>query len=157
MLAITHALIGASIAKTIPDPAIGGALCITSHFIIDSIPHWDFGTHWRNRPKKFTGIISIADTLIAITLAYLLFAGKVSTPYLLFAIILSLLPDWMETPWYIFFAQSNKHTPAKSAGFFEKLTFRIYRLENTFHAKAEFPLGFVTQIITLAFFLLLLK
>lgn len=157
MVAIVHALVGASIAHAVPDPTIGATLSLTSHFIMDSIPHWDFGTHWRKRPKSMTGILSIADTVIGITLAYLLFGGKVSTPYLLTAIFLSLVPDWMETPWYIFFAHAKKHKPARHAGFFEKTAFRIYRLENRFHSKMEFPLGLITQVITLAFFLLLLK
>lgn len=157
MIAIVHALVGASIASKVADPVTGSALALTSHFIMDCIPHWDFGTHWRKRPKYMTGVVASADTIIGITLAYLLFAGKVSTPYLLFAIILSLLPDWMETPWYIFFAAPKKQKPGAKAGFFEKLTFRIYKIENAFHSKAEFPLGVITQVVTLAFFLLLLK
>ncbi len=157
MVAIAHALVGAAIANTVPDPALGATLSLTSHFIMDSIPHWDFGTHWRKRSKSMTGILSIADTGIGITLAYLLFHGKVSTPYLLTAIFLALIPDWMETPWYIFFAHAKKHKPARYAGFFEKAAFGIYQLENRFHSKMEFPLGLITQIVTVGFFLLLLK
>lgn len=157
MIAIVHALVGASIASKVADPVTGSALALTSHFFMDCIPHWDFGTHWRKRPKCMTGVVASLDTIIGITLAYLLFGGKVSTPYLLFAVILSLLPDWMETPWYIFFATPQKQKPSTKAGFFEKLTFGIYKIENAFHSKAKFPLGIITQVVTLAFFLLLLK
>ncbi len=157
MLATVHALVGGAIASKVPDPTTGAALIVTSHLIMDCIPHWDFGTHWRKRPKYITGIISIADTLIGITVAYMVFGGKVATPYLAIAIILSVLPDWLETPWYIFFANAKKHKPAKTAGFLEKFAFHIYKLESIFHSKTEFPLGLITQVVTLAFFLLLLK
>lgn len=157
MLATVHALVGASIANVVPNPAIGLSLSLTSHFIIDCIPHWDFGTHWRKRPKFITGTLSIADTVIGITLAYLLFAGKVSTGYLLLSIALSLLPDWLETPWYIFFAKAKKLRPSRNAGIWEQLAFFVYKLENRFHAKTDAPLGIFTQIVALAFFLLLLR
>ncbi len=154
---MAHALVGAAIASKIPDPVIGLPLALTSHFIMDSIPHWDFGTDWRKRPKYITGIASIADTLIGITVAYLLFQGKVSTVYLLLAVFFSLIPDWMETPWYIFFAQSQKQKPAASAGLLEKIAFRVYKLENTFHTKTSFPFGLFTSLATLTFFLMLLR
>lgn len=157
MLATVHALVGASIATKIPDPALGASLSLLSHFIMDSIPHWDFGTNWRKRPKAITGIISIADTAVAITLPFLLFGSRVSTAYLAAVIVFSLIPDWMETPWYIFFATKDKSEPGKNAGLWEVLTYRVYRLESSFHNKAEFPLGLFTQLVTLAFFLLLLK
>lgn len=156
MLAIAHALVGGAIAKTIPDPVSGSLLALTSHFIMDCIPHWDMGTDWRKRPKYLTGLVAVADTVIGITLAYLVFQGKVATGYLFLAIIASLIPDWMETPWYIFFANAQKQKPAAKAGFLEKLCFRIYKGENVFHHKTEFPLGFITQVVTLAFFFLLL-
>ncbi len=157
MLATVHALVGGAIANKITDPVTGTFLIVASHFIMDSIPHWDFGTHWRKRSKYITGVISIADTIIGITVAYMAFGGKVATPYLLFAIILSVAPDWLETPWYIFFANAKKHKPAKTAGFLEKLTFSIYKLESIFHSKAKFPFGFLTQLATLVFFLVLLQ
>ncbi|MBI2404775.1 hypothetical protein HYV22_01190 [Candidatus Gottesmanbacteria bacterium] len=157
MLAIAHALVGGAIAKTIPDPATGILLSLTSHFIMDSIPHWDVGTNWRKRQKYVTGIVAILDTVIGITLAYLVFQGKVATGYLSLAIIASLLPDWLETPWYIFFANAQKQKPAARAGFLEKLCFRIYKGESAFHHKTEFPLGLMTQLVTLAFFFLLLS
>lgn len=157
MLAMTHALVGATIAQTVPTPITGVLLVFTSHFIIDCIPHWDVGTNWRKRAKATTGILAIADTITAIVLTFLLFREKIATGYLIAAIIASVIPDWMETPWYIFFAKRNKQKPAKSAGFLEKAAFHIYKLENKFHTKTTFPLGFITQLATLAFFLLLLR
>ncbi len=160
MLATVHALVGAVIASKVTDPVSGTFLIVSSHFIMDCIPHWDFGTHWRKRPKYITGIIAIADTVIGITVAYLLFRGKgANNLYLLFGIVLSVFPDWLETPWHIFFAKAKEQHQElrKNANLGEQLAFGIYKLESLFHARAQFPFGFITQLVTLAFFFLLLR
>lgn len=158
MTATAHALVGAAIASRIPDPATAIALAITSHFIMDTIPHWDMGTNWRDRSKRTTGILAIGETIFGFTIAYFLFQGNgISSVLLISTIIASLIPDWLETPWYIFFAHNNKNGPKKSAGIWEKLTYQIYKVENNFHSKAQLPLGLITQVVTVLFFLMLLK
>lgn len=157
MTATAHALIAGAIASKIPDPALAVVLSFASHFIIDAVPHWDMGTNWRSRSKNTTGVLAIIDTVIGITVTYFFYSGKVAFLPLSACILAAELPDWLETPWYIFFASQDKHKPGPKAGFFEKLTYKIYRWENAFHTKAQFPFGFVTQIATVAFFLLLLQ
>lgn len=157
MTATAHALVAGAIASHVHDPVSAVALAGASHFILDSIPHWDMGTNWRGRSKRKTGAISIVETLLGITVAYFLYLGKASFPVLTACIIASLLPDWMEAPWYIFFARHDKHEPKKNAGFWEKCTYYVYKFENTFHTKAQFPLGLLTQVVTVAFFIVLLK
>ena len=124
---------------------------------MDAVPHWDFGTNWRDRSKSKTGAVAILDTIVGFTVTYFVFGGKVELPLLMLAMILGNLPDWLEAPYYIFFARQNQKAPAASAGFWELLTYKIYRIENLFHTKAEFPFGFFTQFATVAFFLLLLR
>ncbi|MCX6793868.1 MAG: hypothetical protein NTY06_02065 [Candidatus Gottesmanbacteria bacterium] len=156
MTATAHALVAAAIARAVPNPYLAIPLAITSHFIMDAIPHWDIGTDWRTRSKIVTGALAIAETVLGITLAYFLFRGKVETPLLLSTIIAGELPDWLEAPWYIFFANKKKSGVTKKAGFWERFTYRIYRRENAIHSKAGLPLGVITQIVTVAFFLVLL-
>ncbi len=157
MTATAHALVAGAIAAKFPDPLTASTLAFISHFIMDAIPHWDMGTHWRLRSKYTTGVLAIAETTLGITVAYLVFGGKIGLPFLATVVLFSLLPDWLETPWYIFFASQTHDEPKKNAGFWEQLTYRIYKLENVFHTKANFPLGLITQIITVAFFFVLLK
>lgn len=156
MTATAHALVAGAIYRAIPNPILSVPLALASHFIMDAIPHWDFGTDWRSRSKKMTGAFAIVETVLGITLAYFLFHGKGAGVPLLATIIASELPDWLEAPWYIFFANHQKHKPGKGAGFWEKLTYRIYQTENVFHAKANYPFGVLTQIATVLFFLVLL-
>ncbi len=157
MTATAHALVSAAIYRAIPDLSLSMPLAVASHFIMDAVPHWDLGTAWRSRSKKETGMLAIAETVLGITVAYFLFSGKGSGIPILLTIAAGEFPDWIEAPWYIFFAKQNKHEPGPRAGFWEKCTYRIYRLENVFHAKTTYPFGLVTQIITVAFFLLLLS
>lgn len=157
MTATAHALVAGAIASRLTDPFAASILAFGSHYIMDSIPHWDFGTNWRVRPKATTGILAIADTVTAFTVAYILFAGKVGVVPITIVTIASLLPDWLETPWYILFAHQKKHEPGPRAGILERLAFLVYKIPNAFHAKAQFPLGLFTQIATVAFFLVLLK
>ncbi len=157
MTATAHALVAAAIVATVPNPAISLPLAFASHFIMDVIPHWDFGTNWRGRSKTFTGAIAILDTIIGFTVAYFLFSGKVATPLLFAAVTLGNLPDWMEAPYYIFFASQKKDTLDEKASFWEKLTYRIYKIENVFHTKAQFPFGVITQVATVIFFYALLS
>lgn len=157
MTATAHALVAGAIYRAIPNPALSIPLAFASHFIMDAVPHWDIGTSWRSRSKFKTGVFAIAETVLGITVAYFLFSGKGDAGGLLATIVASELPDWMEAPWYIFFARHNKHEPGGRAGFWEKLTYQIYRMENVFHTKASYPFGVITQIVTVAFFLLLLK
>lgn len=157
MTATAHALVSGAIAASIPNPTLAIPLSFVSHFVMDAIPHWDVGTNWRTRTKSKTGAVAILDTILGLTLAYFLFRGKVESVLLFGAMIAGNLPDWMEAPWYIFFAHFKKSKPAKNAGLSERLAYTIYKTENVFHAKAQAPFGIITQIATVVFFLLLLS
>jgi hypothetical protein len=43
MTLTTHAIVGAAIASVMPqNPVLGFAVGFSSHFLLDSIPHWDY-------------------------------------------------------------------------------------------------------------------
>lgn len=157
MTSTAHALVAGAIAAKFSDPVTAGFLAFASHYLMDSIPHWDFGTNWRTRPKKYTGAFAIFETVFGIGLSYYFFRTVVPLPLYAVTVGASLLPDWLETPWYIFFAHQKKHEPSPRAGTWEKLAFQAYKAQNRFHTKAQLPFGLLTQVATVAFFLFLLK
>jgi len=157
MTATAHALVSGAIAARFSDPITASILALASHYIMDSIPHWDFGTNWRQRPKQLTGIFAIGETLSGLALSYYFFGQHISLPLWAITVVMGLLPDWLETPWYILFASHNKTKPDTHAGIFEKISYSFYKIPNMFHSKAQFPLGLITQVATVAFFLVLLK
>ena len=157
MTATAHALVAGAIAAHFQNPAFAVPIALTSHYIMDSIPHWDFGTNWRNRPKQQTGILAITETLTGIGIAFAFYHSLVAFPLLAITISASLLPDWLETPWYILYANAKKHSPTPKAGIGEKIAYGLYKIPNIFHAKAAFPIGVYTQLVTVIFFLLVLR
>ena len=108
MTSTAHALVSGAIVAAVPNPALSLPLAFLSHFIMDAVPHWDFGTNWRSRSKSATGAIAIIDTVLGFTVAYFVFGGKVDLWLLFAAVALGNLPDWLEAPYYIFFAENNK-------------------------------------------------
>lgn len=143
MTSIAHALIGAAIAAKIPDPIIAGTLAFATHFICDAIPHWDLGTNWRLRPKFVTGSLAILETLIALFIPYLLLVRFVpNSTTLTVAIIASLVPDWLEAPYYILMPNSPK--------FF----YYMYKMQSVIHERMQAPWGVVTQASVAGAFLI---
>lgn len=157
MTATAHALVAGAIAAHFGNASYALPIALATHFVMDSIPHWDFGTNWRNRPKTQTGLYAIAETLFGMGLAIVLFHTSATLPLLLATIIVSLLPDWLEAPWYIFYAKTDKHGPSTKASVLEKFSYAFYKIPNAFHSKAVLPFGMITQILTVGFFLLILK
>jgi hypothetical protein len=156
MLATVHALVAGMIATAVPDPFFASGLSLTSHFFLDSVPHWDFGTNWEKHSKAYTGAIAIGETLFGLILTYALFIHQANIVTLTCAIIASELPDWLEAPWYIFFASSEKTAVGTDAPLIKKFFFSVRQFTNIFHTRAPFALGVTTQIIAVAFFALLL-
>ena len=157
MMATAHTLVAGAIAAKVGNPALALTLAFSSHFVLDSIPHWDFGTNWRKRTKLATGTFAILDTSVGFILAWILFAPSVPPYLLLGCLVLSVIPDWLEAPWYIFFADPNNKGPKPNAGLFEKACYGIYTLTSKVHTRGSFPWGVFSQIATVTFFLLVLR
>ncbi|RJR15224.1 hypothetical protein C4579_02855 [Candidatus Microgenomates bacterium] len=142
MTAVAHALIGAAIAAKIGDPVLAGVLAFGTHFACDAIPHWDLGTNWRKRPKIVTGALAITETLIGLALPFLLFASLVpSIMTMAIAVVASLLPDWLEAPYYILMP----HHP--------KVFYYLYKVQSLVHERMQAPGGVITQVVVVGLFL----
>lgn len=157
MMATAHLLVAGAIAAKVQQPILAPILAFSSHFLLDSIPHWDFGTNWRKRSKFATGAFAIGETVIGFILAFFIYHTKVSPIVLLISLFLSIVPDWIEAPWYIFFADPTRKGPKKDANFLERLFYGYYKCTNRMHTKGTFPAGLISQIVTVAFFVLLLR
>lgn len=142
MLAASHALIGASLAKLIPNPYLAIPLNIAGHFLGDLLPHWDFRTRKTNRTKLTTIAISLGDAFLGYLLGWLIFAPTVNHYYLLLMMFLSQLPDWLEAPYNIF---NWNFFPFSS----------IKHLQSRLHHKLNLPWGLIWQILVAIGFILL--
>lgn len=144
MTAVSHAIIGATISIKVPQLIPCIVLSFVTHFICDAIPHWDLGTNWRLRPKKVTGLLAILETLAAILLVFFIFKFRSPNQFVLSAgILFSLLPDWLEAPYYILMPKSPK------------LFYYLYKVQSLIHQKLDTPYGIYTQIMVVGIFLLI--
>lgn len=142
MTSISHALIGAAIAARFQDPITVSTVAVITHFACDIIPHWDLGTNWRLRPRAVTGVFAMLETLTAVVGTYVVFYSRVPSPRMLvLAIVASLIPDWLEVPYYLTLPRPPK------------LFQLIYKAQSLLHTRAQKPIGVVTQIVVVAAFL----
>lgn len=143
MTATAHALIGASIAAAIPNPAIGIPLVALSHPIADMIPHWDFGRGWKSKKKIVLFFQSLADLSFGVILAYILFGQSVNNLYLFLAILISESWDILQAPYWLL----NWRFPPFSS---------FYNFGHQINAKAKLPWGILTQAATVTGLVLVL-
>jgi hypothetical protein len=146
-MSITHSFVGCSIAVLVSDPIISAPLILTSHWLLDLIPHWDFGTDWKKRSVKQTGFLAIADTCIGLLISMILFHQLLPIHSIVLAVALSNLPDWIQSVWFICFAKNTTQS------FLRNVFYKIYRVQETYlHTTDTFPHGVYTQLFTIFFF-----
>ena len=131
-----HAVAGAMLAAAFPDPALLLVLGVASHYAFDVLPHWDFGTHWREKSRNRLIVESFLDVFIGWGLAYVLYfyvLGGDSFPLLVLGVLAAQLPDWLTAPYHFL---NWKFAPFSWAE----------RLADMFHNKLDAPWGVVTQV-----------
>ena len=142
MLAVSHALIGASIAKLVPNPYLGLPLALASHFLGDLTPHWDMRTRKAKRSISQVVFLSLADAFIGYGLGFWLFYPQVGPIYLLAMMFAAQFPDWLEAPFHVF----SWNFPPFST---------IKLLQSQLHYKMDLPWGLVIQLLIAAAFVLI--
>jgi hypothetical protein len=137
MLAASHAIAGAIIAKSVSSPEIGYGLAFLSHPLLDLFPHWDL--HTRSSTRKPLTIIwtSLLDASIGFGLGFLLFGSLVETKILLFTMFIAQLPDWLESPYSVL---GWKFPPFST----------VKKIQHYIHSKMDFPWGIVPQLALFA-------
>ena len=145
MLSTPHLLVGAAIVKVIPNPVISLPLAFASHFVLDSIPHWD-GSPKAPFNKKLIGGI-IVDYAFGASLVFLLTSGLANQELIWLGAFLGTLPD--------FLTGTYKHLEAYFSGIY------LIRIPNEFHIRIQrnvpFQMGLATSTIAalIAIFILL--
>ncbi len=64
MVSVSHTLVAISIAAKISNPAIALPLSFFSNYVLDMIPHWDFGYGWREKTKRKLFLEGFADVAV---------------------------------------------------------------------------------------------
>lgn len=149
MTATGHALVGASIASLVPNPAISLPLAILSHFLGDKLPHWDVMTD-KGKSKRQIFFQATLDVLVGFLLVGIIFIGYWHSPnpvVILLGAFAAQLPDWLELPYFLF----GKNFP---------VAYQNYKIQKWVHdawfdSRLPAPWGVVTQTVIVLLFLLL--
>ena len=149
MFLTTHALVSGLLAQKIKNPLVAYPLILVTHFVMDSVPHWDFGSYAgeelqkkgqiKSITKRFKlGLLGALDLSMVVLGSWLIFRNKLLTnPSVSIGILVGLLPDFLEVPplflnWRPFLLNKLEE-------------FHSHRI----HREAKFILGILPQIIIL--------
>ena len=153
MLLTPHTIVGVAIASTVPNPFIAVPLSFFMHFMGDLVPHWDFYTHTsrENRVIGWRPLAVMADLAIGVAV------GVAFTTYALWVLksppislnvflcgIASVLPDVLTGP--------SLYTSKPL-----KLFKIIHKIQSKLQTPANLPWGMISQIIIVAFCLLVIS
>ncbi len=108
MLETPHVVVGAAIASSVVHPALAIPLALGSHFVLETIPHWNphlnRETDRFGKPTAKTTAIVIADATVALliggSIAYRALPNTALALTILFACFASVLPDLAEAPYF---------------------------------------------------------
>lgn len=97
MLLTVHTLTGALIALSVKDPALAVPLAFTSHFVLDSTPHFGFDSlDFRTKVGKLVGVLDCLGALVSWLILISVFPAQwflIST-----GVFFACLPDLLYLP-----------------------------------------------------------
>lgn len=106
MLELPHTVVGAVIATKIGNPALALPLALTSHFVLDLVPHWN--PHLNTELAKYGKVTWQTRTLVwidvVVSLAVGLYISTLKLPDLsgvtivVLGALMGVLPDLIESP-----------------------------------------------------------
>jgi len=108
VLETPHVVVGAAIAYNVANPALALPLALGSHFILDSISHWNPHTYTETKkfgkPARNSTIIATLDSFAALGTG--IFIASMVLPdmnrffFIIAACFLAVLPDVSKAPYY---------------------------------------------------------
>ncbi|HUS51945.1 MAG TPA: hypothetical protein VMX77_00595 [Candidatus Bathyarchaeia archaeon] len=144
MLSTTHALTGGLIVAKVANPLFSLPAILIIHYLMDAVPHWDFGTKLRERGRLKTAVLGISELVLALLVSWFLFQkNQPFSPILWLGIFLSLAPDFADSPY-------------RFLGLNLPFSQKLYQLHHRFHRKHRFFWGFIPQVLIIGLILLIL-
>lgn len=143
MLETPHVIVGAAIAKKIPNPLVSLPLALASHFVLDKIPHWN--PHLNTETKKYGHITKKSTAIIALDLASsfvsVFYIGQTANStnqalYIYLGAIASILPDIVEGPYFFLHYKT-------------KLIEKWIKFQKSIQTDTTLIPGLITQILTI--------
>lgn len=113
MTGLNHGLTGAVIALAVKNPYIAVPMAFLSHFIVDIIPHWDYGI--KNKAGTFSrkfNLLLTSDFLISVLAMIILAILSPAHKWLIWAcMIAAASPDLMWAYYRLYIEHLKKRVP----------------------------------------------
>lgn len=113
VLETPHVVVAAAIAIKVANPAIALPLALGSHFVLETIPHWN--PHLNTEMKKIGKVSDLSKKIITVDIALSLILGfyiaslalpdNIRSLTVILACFIAVTPDLLEAPYY--FANSK--------------------------------------------------
>lgn len=144
MLELPHAFVGITIVYLIPNPLISLPLCLLSHFIFDSYPHWNpfLIQKGKNKGKYSTYSKAVIATDFFLSIITIMYYGA-QNPISALGAMLAISPDLLFIPKVIFKRQF-------------KLIDQFNQFLVPFHFDLKFPYGLLSQLLVILICLIIL-
>lgn len=139
MLQLPHTTMGLLLAETVQSP-LAIPLAFISHFILDTVPHWDFFTNGKELLlwRKLAILIDFILSLILGILYCILHTDNYSQVVIaLSCCVAANLPDVLEIPYFL--------------GWQNKLTSYVLKVQSFLHWRAQLPWGLLPQLLLVFF------
>lgn len=142
MIGLNHALTGALVAVAVDQPIVSLPAAFLSHFVIDSLPHWNYQIPGR---KKLRPIVIGVDMILS-TIGIALIAVFVDADFWLFFLggLLGILPDTMWLPYIL----TGKPTPKNKNN--------LLHVIRRFHFKIQWSESYKGAVVELAWLVMLI-
>ena len=146
MLSLTHTIISLPIGLHLSNPIIIFITAFVSHFIADSVLHWNIDP---KNNTRYTLCFVAFDVLGGLILSWLFIGNQLFTLPIIVAIFASNLPDIIQVTWYLF--GKNKYSK-----YFQWLLPFFNFHEKIQSETNNIPKGLASQIIVIALSLALI-
>lgn len=101
MILATHLIVGAAVGSQINNPAAGFSINLLLHYLLDSIPHWDYLDKILKKDIPKIAVDFLAGVIILIPL-YLIFSQSINLTAFLLGAAAGVLPDFLQGLYNLF-------------------------------------------------------
>lgn len=99
MTASNHALTGVLLIASVTNPVVGLSVAFLSHFMLDAVPHWNYGGIKSRRSGKYIYLLAVDAVIAGAILLSIALLQPVGWVLLLAGALCAMSPDLMWLPY----------------------------------------------------------
>lgn len=101
MILVTHLIVGAAVGSQINNPAAGFSINLLLHYLLDSIPHWDYLDKILKKDIPKIAVDFLVGVMLLVPL-YFIFSDVINPTMFLLGAAAGILPDILQGLYNLF-------------------------------------------------------